>query len=85
MFNNEEDVKKALREYLQAAEEVKRLIHYREPEADKSVYSEQEFETLRELLKKEKETKKSFFTLLFEKLKVNWSQEEIDKWMEENI
>jgi len=85
MFNNEEDVKKALREYLQAAEEVKRLIHYREPEGDKSVYSEQEFETLRELLKKEKETKKSFFTLLFEKLKVNWSQEEIDKWMEENI
>lgn len=85
MLNNEEDIKKALREYLEAAEEVKKIIHYRELETDKSTYSEEEFEALRRLLKKEKEAKRRFFALLFEKLKVNWSQEEIDKWMEKNI
>ena len=85
MFENEDEIKKALQDYLQSAREVKRLISDKEAQPSSSAYSEQEFEELRDLLKKEKETKKKFFTLLFEKLKVNWSQEEVEKWMEENI
>ena len=85
MFENEDEIKIALQEYLKVARQVRNLITAKEAEPNTSAYSEQEFEELRSLLSKEKEAKKKFFTLLFEKLKVNWSQEEIEKWMEDNI
>jgi len=83
MLNGEEEVRGALQEYLEATEEVKKLIHYRGTEADSSTYTEEEFETLRNALKKEAEAKRKYFTLVFERLQ--WSQKEINEWMEKNI
>ena len=76
-------MRESLQEYLQAMEEVKKLIHYRYIEANESFYTEEEFEILRNALKKEAEAKKKYFTLVFERLQ--WSQKEIDEWIEKNI
>ena len=83
MFDNEEEMKQALQAYLKAVEEVKKLIRYSEAESGLHNYKEEDIEALRTVLKEETEAKKKYFTIVFERLQ--WSQNQIDEWMEKNI
>ena len=84
MFDQDDDIKKALAEYLRTAEEARAHINEWEFENEQA-HANEEFEKMRELLKQEKDAKRKFFSMYIENLKINWSQEEIDEWMEKNI
>lgn len=83
MPDKEEEIKTALQKYLEAVEEVKKLIHYGDIDSEEYNYKDEEIEALRTVLKEETEAKKTYFTLVFERLK--WSEKEINEWMEKNI
>ena len=84
MAENEEEIKTALHEYLEAVEKVKKLIQYEQMGFDNGEEnSRQKMEFLREVLKAEVEAKKKYFSFVFSRM--SWSQKEIDEWMEKNI
>ena len=83
MPEDEEGVKQSLQKYLNAVEQVKKLIHGRGTDISKHAYTDEEMQALRIALKEEAEAKKEYFTLVFERL--NWSEKEIQEWMKKNI
>lgn len=75
----EDPVKKALDELLKITNELDKL---RQPGAPTHDYTEEEKETLYNLLKQEKEAKKKYYALLFQKLQ--WPKDEIDTWLKQS-
>jgi len=79
----EEEIKKALKEYLDRKKEADRLSRLEEGGSNKSIsnFTEEEFDSLGRALKKEKEAKTKYYTLLLKKGGCN--QNEIDNWLRE--